>query len=139
MSESVLDHADSTEPAAATREPLPDPRDGIFVVERPWGQFQQFVSNERVTVKVITVQPGHRLSLQTHSHRGEFWQVLDVPIEVTVGDRTWSAQPGESVWVPVGAVHRMANKADRAGRLLEIAWGDFDEADIVRLEDDYAR
>jgi mannose-6-phosphate isomerase-like protein (cupin superfamily) len=140
MSESVLDHADEARSTTATgQQPLPDPRDGIFVVERPWGQFQQFVSNERVTVKVITVQPGHRLSLQTHSHRGEFWQVLDVPIEVTVDDRTWSAEPGESVWVPVGAVHRMANKADRPGRLLEIAWGDFDEADIVRLEDDYAR
>lgn len=118
---------------------MADPRDGIFTQERPWGQFQQFVSNERVTVKIITVEPGHRLSLQTHDHRGEFWQVLDVPIEVTVGERTWTAEPGESVWVPCQAVHRMANQGDRAGRLLEIAYGDFDEADIVRLEDDYAR
>jgi len=118
---------------------MTDPREGIFTVDRPWGSFQQFVSNERVTVKIITVEPGHRLSLQTHSHRGEFWQVLDVPIEVTVAERTWSAQPGESVWVPCHAEHRMANKGDSAGRLLEIAFGDFDEADIVRLEDDYAR
>ena len=49
------------------------------------------------------------------------------------------AEPGETVWVPAHTVHRMANKSDRAGRLLEIAFGDFDEADIVRLEDDYAR
>ncbi len=118
---------------------LDDPRDQIFTVHRPWGNFQQFVSNERVTVKIITVEPGHRLSLQTHSHRGEFWHVLDVPIEVTVGERTWTAEVGEAVWVPVGSVHRMANKGDRAGRLLEIAYGDFDESDIVRLEDDYAR
>jgi mannose-6-phosphate isomerase-like protein (cupin superfamily) len=116
-----------------------DPREEIFVVERPWGQFQQFVSNEAVTVKIITVEPGHRLSLQTHDHRGEMWQVLDVPIEVTVGERNWSAEPGETVWVPCSTVHRMANKSDRAGRLLEIAFGTFDEADIVRLEDDYAR
>jgi mannose-6-phosphate isomerase-like protein (cupin superfamily) len=125
--------------ADSVRDPLRDPTDQVFVVERPWGQFQQFVSNEQVTVKIITVEPGHRLSLQTHSNRGEFWQVLDVPIEVTVGERTWSAAPGESVWVPCGAVHRMANKGDRSGRLLEIAFGEFDEADIVRLEDDYAR
>jgi mannose-6-phosphate isomerase-like protein (cupin superfamily) len=118
---------------------LADPREQIFTVERPWGNFRQFVSNACVTVKIITVEPGHRLSLQTHSHRGEFWQVLDVPIEVTVGDRTWTAEVGEAVWVPVGSVHRMANKGERAGRLLEIAYGDFDEADIVRLEDDYAR
>ena len=116
-----------------------DPRDEIFVQERPWGQFEQFVSNERVTVKIITVQPGHRLSLQTHENRGEFWQVLDGPIEVTVGEQTWAAQPGEKVWVPQGAVHRMANRGETAGRLLEVAFGDFDEADIVRLEDDYAR
>jgi len=118
---------------------LRDPRADIFTVERPWGQFQQFVSNETVTVKIITVEPGHRLSLQTHGRRGEFWQVLDVPIEVTVAGRTWTAEPGEHVWVPCGAIHRMANKGERAGRLLEIAFGDFDEADIVRLEDDYAR
>lgn len=118
---------------------IADPRDGIFTVERPWGSFQQFASNERVTVKIITVEPGHRLSLQTHEHRGEFWHVLDVPIMVTIGERTWSAQPGEHIWVPCGATHRMANTGDRAGRLLEIAHGEFDEADIVRLEDDYAR
>ena len=116
-----------------------DPRERIFVVQRPWGQFQQFVANEPVTVKVITVEPGHRLSLQTHDHRGEMWQVLDVPIELTVGARTWSAEPGEVAWVPPHTEHRMANKSDRPGRLLEIAFGQFDEADIVRLEDDYAR
>lgn len=116
-----------------------DPREGIFVQERPWGQFEQFVSNERVTVKIITVEPGHRLSLQTHEHRGEFWQVLDGPMEVTVGDRTWSAEPGEKVWVPQCAVHRMANKGDAPARMLEVAYGEFDEADIVRLDDDYTR
>ena len=64
-----------------------NPTEDIFVAERPWGHFQQFVSNEQVTVKIITVQPGHRLSLQRHDHRGEMWQVLDVPIDVTVDDR----------------------------------------------------
>jgi mannose-6-phosphate isomerase-like protein (cupin superfamily) len=122
-----------------TQPELPDPRDAFFVAERPWGQFQQFVSNERVTVKIITVEPGHRLSLQKHGHRGEFWHVLDVPIDVTVDERSWTAQPGDDVWVPCGAIHRMANKGDRAGRLLEIAFGDFDESDIERLEDDYTR
>lgn len=110
-----------------------------FVVRRPWGQFQQFVANQPVTVKLITVEPGHRLSLQKHGHRGEFWQVLDVPIDITVDDRSWTAQPGEQVWVPCGAHHRMGNSGDTAGRLLEIAFGDFDESDIVRLDDDYAR
>ena len=113
--------------------------DDIFVAERPWGQFQQFVENERVTVKIITVQPGHRLSLQTHGHRDEMWQVLDTPIYVEVDGRAWDAQVGEIVWVAAGAEHRMTNRSTQSGRLLEIAFGDFDEADIVRIEDDYAR
>ena len=116
-----------------------NPTEDIFVAERPWGEFQQFVSNEQVTVKIITVQPGHRLSLQRHDHRGEMWQVLDVPIDVTVGDRTWSAQPGETVWVPRNSIHRMGNSGEHPGRLLEVGFGHFDESDIERLEDDYVR
>lgn len=116
-----------------------DPLGEIFVDERPWGAFQQFVTNEAVTVKTITVRPGHRLSLQRHSRRSELWHVIDGPIEVTVGERTWSVASGENVWVPVGTVHRMANAADGTGRVLEVAFGHFDEDDIVRLEDDYFR
>jgi mannose-6-phosphate isomerase len=113
--------------------------DAIFVAERPWGQFQQFVQNQPVTVKIITVQPGCRLSLQRHGHRDEMWQVLDVPIFVEVDGRSWDAEVGEVVWVPSGAEHRMSNQSSQPGRLLEIAFGDFDESDIVRIEDDYAR
>ncbi len=113
--------------------------DDIFVVERPWGDFRQFVSNETVTVKIITVAPGHRLSLQRHEHRGEMWQVLDVPIDITLDDRQWVAAAGETVWVPRGSVHRMGNSGTEPGRLLEVAFGHFDEADIERLEDDYTR
>ena len=116
-----------------------DPTDDIFVAERPWGTFQQFVSNEQVTVKVITVEPGHRLSLQRHNHRGEMWQVLDGPIDITVDGRAWTAAAGEIVWVPRGSTHRIGNSGSQPGRLLEVAFGHFDEGDIERLEDDYAR
>ena len=116
-----------------------DPTDDIFVAERPWGTFQQFVSNEQVTVKIITVEPSHRLSLQRHNHRGEMWQVLDVPIDITVDDQTWTAEVGETVWVPRGSTHRMGNSGSQPGRLLEVAFGHFDEGDIERLQDDYAR
>lgn len=116
------------------------PVDDVFVVERPWGQFQQFATNRTCTVKIMTVLPGTRLSLQKHSHRDEMWQVLDVPIDVQVDEREWTAQVGEIVWVPNGAVHRIGNAGgDRPGRLLELAFGEFDEADIERLQDDFAR
>jgi mannose-1-phosphate guanylyltransferase/mannose-6-phosphate isomerase len=111
----------------------------VLVDERPWGRFEQFVRNEAVTVKIITVNPGQRLSLQTHGQRHELWQILDVPLEIQVDDRFWAAQPGERVWVPLGSRHRIANSGNEPGRLLEIAFGVFDEDDIERLEDDYNR
>jgi mannose-6-phosphate isomerase len=111
----------------------------IVATPRPWGHFLQFVQNEPVSVKVITVEPGHRLSLQTHSNRDELWQVLDLPFLVQVDGRSWEAQVGELVWVPAGSEHRMTNRGDRVGRMLEVAFGDFDENDIVRIEDDYSR
>ncbi len=116
-----------------------DPAADVFSLERPWGDFRQFVTNETVTVKIITVQPRQRLSLQRHEHRGELWQILDEPMDITVDDRVWSAAPGEIVWVPRGATHRMGNSGERPARLLEVAFGHFDESDIERLEDDYSR
>lgn len=118
---------------------LQDPRGAMFTESRPWGQFEQFVANTPVTVKIITVDPGHRLSLQSHSGRGEFWQVLDESMDIHVDGAEWSASAGEQIWIPAGSVHRMGNSGDRAARILEIALGTFDEEDIVRIEDDYAR
>ena len=116
-----------------------DRREAVFVEERPWGRFRQFTANEPTTVKTITVDPGQRLSLQRHQHRAELWHVLAGPLDVTVDGRTWSAQVGELVWVPVGAVHRMGNPGDREAVVLELGFGHFDESDIERLEDDYSR
>lgn len=111
----------------------------VFVVERPWGRFQQFTTNEPVTVKIITIEPGCRLSLQTHDHRAEMWQVIEGAADVQVDDRAWTVQLGERVWVPPGALHRIGNSTASVTRILELAFGLFDEADITRLQDDYAR
>lgn len=116
-----------------------DPRDRHLFDERPWGRFDQFTQNESSTVKIITIAPGQRLSLQRHARRSEYWVILDGPVEVTVHDATWAAQAGEKVWVPVSAVHRLGNLGATAVRILEIGFGEFDEADIERLEDDYSR
>lgn len=118
---------------------VPDPRPGMSLSQRPWGGFEQFTLNEQTTVKVITVDPGHRLSLQMHRRRAEFWQVLDGPLDITVGEETWSAQQGEQVWVARGSAHRIGNSGDTPGRVLEIGYGEFAEDDIVRIEDDYQR
>lgn len=112
---------------------------GVLVDERPWGSFEQYCSNEPCTVKTITVQPGHRLSLQRHEHRDELWTVLDGTVMVEVEGRTWKALAGEKVWIPRGALHRLGNVGAQAARVLEIAFGHFDESDIERLSDDYSR
>lgn len=117
----------------------PDPRGSMSEARRPWGGFEQLTHNEPTTVKIITVEPGHRLSLQTHALRSECWQVLDGPLDVTIGDESWRAQPGERMWIPRGTKHRMGNPTGTPARILEIAYGDFDEGDITRHEDDYQR
>ncbi len=134
MSEQI-DHLTPTAGPGAARNPTTE----VFAIERPWGGFEQFVSNETVTVKIITVTAGHRLSLQRHQDRGEMWQVIDGPMDITVDDRTWAAPAGETIWVPRGATHRMGNSGTATARLLEVAFGHFDEDDIERLEDDYSR
>ena len=114
-------------------------RPTTFTSDRPWGAFEQLSLNQRSTVKIITVEPGSRLSLQRHEHRSEFWQLLDGPMDIEVGADSWTAQSGEHIWVPAGSTHRMGNSGQRSARVLEIALGDFDEEDIERLEDDYDR
>lgn len=118
---------------------ISDPRPAMFESQRPWGRFQQFTLNEQTTVKIITVNPGERLSLQAHTKRAEFWQVVSGRVDITVGNEVWTAEEGEQIWVGQGVVHRMGNSSSVPGRILEIGYGDFDEDDIVRIEDDYQR
>jgi len=106
--------------------------------ERPWGSFERFTLNEPTTVKVITVLPNQELSLQQHEHRDEEWRILSGSGQVVVGDMVSDAAPGQVVSVARGQRHRVA--AGPQGLVfLEIAFGQFDEADITRFEDKYGR
>jgi mannose-6-phosphate isomerase len=106
--------------------------------ERPWGRFQQLVLNEPCSVKIITVEPHQRLSLQSHQLRSEWWIVLDDAMEVHVDGRRVTLRRGEEVFIPQGAVHRAVG-LEQPCRWLEIAFGRFDEQDIERYEDAYGR
>lgn len=106
--------------------------------ERPWGTFIQFTNNEPSTVKIIIVQPGEELSLQYHNHRSEFWYVLSGNGTFVTDDTELAAQPGTYHIVPTHAKHRIKGGSEEL-RVLEIAFGDFDEDDIVRLQDKYDR
>ena len=105
---------------------------------RPWGQFERFTLNERSTVKIITVNAGEAFSLQTHKSRDEFWRVISGYGTVTVGDSQEEANPGDEFFIPRGTVHR-AEGGEEGLVFLEIAFGEFDEGDIVRLDDKYGR
>ena len=106
--------------------------------ERPWGGFERFTLNEKTTVKIHTVAPDQSLSLQTHEHRDEFWRVLRGSGTFQIGDNGIEAREGDSHFCPRGTPHRLSAGAGGM-TVLEIAFGDFEEGDITRLEDRYGR
>lgn len=106
--------------------------------ERPWGNFERFTLNEKTTVKIITVNAGQAISLQTHEHRDEFWRVLKGSGLVHVNGKDIEVHEGDAVFGKRGHEHRITGGQDGTV-FLEIAFGDFDEGDIKRLEDRYGR
>jgi mannose-1-phosphate guanylyltransferase / mannose-6-phosphate isomerase len=109
-------------------------------VYRPWGFYQSADSGARYQVKRICVNPGARLSLQKHFHRSEHWVVVHGVAEVTIGEDVRLYHENESVYVPIGAVHRLANPGKIPLELIEVQVGSYlGEDDILRLEDVYHR
>ena len=106
--------------------------------ERPWGGFVEFTRNTPSSVKVITVNPGESLSLQNHAKRDEFWLVLSGTGTITNGTNQIPASAGETHWIPRGINHRL-EAGNEPLKILEISFGDFQDSDIVRLEDKYGR
>lgn len=100
--------------------------------------FEQFTENELSTVKIITVTKGEAFSLQTHEHRAEFWHMLQGGGEITVGDTVTSVKPGDKFFIERGTPHR-AEGGPEGLIFLEVSIGDFNERDIIRLEDRYGR
>jgi len=107
---------------------------------RPWGWFESLVIGERFQVKRIVVHPGAALSLQSHHHRSEHWIVVQGTARVTVDETVKLVGENESVYIPLGAVHRMENPGKLPMVLIEVQTGPYlGEDDIVRYEDVYAR
>lgn len=106
--------------------------------ERPWGAFEQFTANEPSTVKILYVAPGKRLSLQRHAKRSEWWRVIEGDGTVALGSKEYAVSVGDEIEIPVGMLHRLSG-GPRGLTVLEIGFGEFDENDIVRVEDDFGR
>lgn len=107
---------------------------------RPWGWFETLALADRFQVKRIVVHPGASLSLQSHHHRAEHWIVVQGTARVTVDDRVTLVTENQSVYVPLGAVHRMENPGKMPMVLIEVQTGAYlGEDDIIRYDDAYAR
>ena len=95
---------------------------------------------DRFQVKRIMVKPGGVLSLQSHMHRSEHWIVVAGTAEVTLGEEIRLVTENEGVYIPLGTVHRMANRGQVPMYLIEVQTGSYlGEDDIVRYEDVYGR
>ena len=106
---------------------------------RPWGWYESLVIGGRFQVKRIVVKPGASLSLQSHHHRSEHWIVVEGTAKVTVNEDVTLLTENQSVYIPLGAVHRMENPGKVPMVLIEVQTGTYlREDDIVRYDDVYA-
>ena len=118
----------------------PEVTEAHIKVHRPWGSYQSVDNGERHQVKRIVVKPGQRLSLQRHYHRSEHWIVVRGAARVTVNETVKTVHENESIYIPMGAVHRLENPGKILLELIEVQTGSYlGEDDIIRLEDDYRR
>lgn len=115
-----------------------DGRDRVQRTERPWGTQLQYAHNEPCTVTLMIVEPGQRLSLQSHRDRTELWIILDDGAEVQVGERVVHPKAGDEIRIARAEMHRLSSTGPTV-RVLEVAFGPWDQADITRYEDDYDR
>jgi len=109
-------------------------------VHRPWGWYQSLDMADSFQVKRICVNPGARLSLQRHKHRAEHWVVVSGEGFIHRDGEEMTLGPNQSTYIPIGATHRLENRASEPLYLIEVQSGDYlGEDDIERLEDDFAR
>lgn len=107
---------------------------------RPWGWFESLGTGDRFQVKRIVVHPGAALSLQSHHHRAEHWIVVEGTAQVTIDDEVKMVTENQSVYIPLGSVHRMQNPGKMPMVLIEVQTGSYlGEDDIIRYEDVYSR
>ena len=108
--------------------------------QRPWGYYEVLVDSQYTKVKEITVEPGHRLSYQSHKHREEYWTCVQGELTVILDGKELYLPYGHSIHIQLGYKHRMWNKGQEDLKVIEVQVGSyFGEDDIERIEDDYRR
>jgi len=121
------------------REKRPEPHQNA-TCHRPWGNYKTIDAGERFQVKRITVKPGAKLSLQKHYHRAEHWVVVRGTAIVQCGEERRLLHENQSIYIPIGAEHRLENPGKMTLELIEVQSGGYlGEDDIVRISDNYGR
>ena len=135
------DQADDVKAAVSLLKYNEIPQATIFPKDhRPWGWFESLTLGDKFQVKRICVKPGASLSLQSHKHRSEHWVVVDGVAKVTVNEDVKMVHEGQSIYVPLGAKHRLENTGSQLMIIIEIQIGNYlGEDDIIRYEDKYKR
>ena len=109
-------------------------------VFRPWGSFRSLLLADNHQIKEIFVDPGQRLSLQSHQQRSEHWIITNGPALVTIDDQELKLEVGAHIFIPQGAKHRLTNPGEKRIKIVEIQIGNYlGEDDITRYEDAYQR
>lgn len=112
----------------------------LEIGERPWGKYYVLEDEPQYKLKRIEVNPGQRLSYQYHHHRQEFWTIVEGEAVVVLDGADHHLKYGESIFIPLGAKHRIMNLSEKLLIFVEVQTGTyFGEDDIVRLDDDYER
>lgn len=107
---------------------------------RPWGTFEILLEDPNCKVKKIIVQPGHKLSLQSHKKRTELWKIISGSGIITLNTKAANISKGMSCQIPAGTIHRIENNGTEELIFIEIQTGEyFGEDDIIRYEDVYGR
>ena len=109
-------------------------------IYRPWGNYFSIAEDSNWQVKLITVKPGEKLSLQKHLHRSEHWIVVNGTAYVEIEDKQFQLSINQSTFIPKGAKHRLSNLEKNSLDIIEVQSGNYlGEDDIIRLEDIYGR
>jgi mannose-1-phosphate guanylyltransferase / mannose-6-phosphate isomerase len=109
-------------------------------VRRPWGTYESLGHGPKHQIKHIVVEPGGRLSLQSHEHRAEHWVVVAGQATITVGDNTANFVTGQHVYIEKQQKHRLENHTHEPVTIVEVQIGSYlGEDDIKRFDDVYGR
>lgn len=107
--------------------------------KRPWGDFLEFIKNQKVTAKILDIYPGEKTSLQYHQKRDEFWYVIRGRVKAILGSKENNLKIGGHLYIKKGQKHRLINNSQELAAILEISFGKFEEGDEVILKDKYNR